>query len=85
MFDWQAGMVEMTGSVMLHSDLLHYPARTDVGWDREGDDLFELDHGKRILQNCGSSLRRQTTIPKRPSEAPSDFDGGSEGCFKRHI
>lgn len=81
----QARMVEITGSIMLQSDLLHYAARTDVGWDGERDELGKLEDRKGVLQNCRSSLRRQTTIPKRPSEAPSDFDGGTEGCFKPHI
>ena len=76
------GMVEVVRGIVGHAELLHDPARAQVGGRGEGDELGQIESAKGMANDGLRAFIGKSPAPVRRGKAPADFDAGRESCLK---
>jgi hypothetical protein len=67
-------MVEIVAGIVCHGELVHYPPRPHVSWNRKSDNFIQRECFEAVTQRCASALRCQALPPIRGRQPPADFD-----------
>ena len=74
-------MIEVVRRIARHTELLHHAPGSQVGGDRERDDLVQRQGFEAVPHHGASALGGESLPPMRGRQSPGDFDAG---CKVRH-
>ena len=74
-------MIEVVRRIARHAELLHHAPGSQVGGDRERDDLVQRQGFEAVLYRGASAFSGEALAPMSRRQSPGDFDAG---CKVRH-
>lgn len=79
----QLRMIKIFGRIANQADFFHDSPRSEISWNREGNQFVELQRYEGMTQDCFRAFARKTLVPVLSKQSPANLDAGRK--FRREL